>query len=344
MSIIERAAKLLEKSEPPDFGPSPLEADRIVRNEDDVLLRAFSESGKGSEFLEAKIAVTELDAIERTVSESGERSGRIEPREPMASSDAGDLSRALSAIPKPSVAGGKTTRMLRVDREHLQRQRMVTPDGKRSPISESFRRIKRQILANAANPRIGAPANLVMITSALEGEGKTFCAVNLAISIALEMDHTALLVDADVVKPGIPRALGVKAERGLIDVLAGRVPLEDVLWSTDVGKLTLLPAGSAHQHTTELLASEAMRGLLQEMARRYRDRVIVFDAPPLLVASEAGTLARQMGQIVVVVEAGKTSEAALKAALSHIDPDRVAGLVLNKGPAPRRGYAYGGYG
>ena len=184
-----------------------------------------------------------------------------------------------------------------------------------------------------------------MVTSALPGEGKTFCAINLAISIALEMDRTVLLVDADVAKPSVPQALGLEADKGLMDVLLDRrVDLADVLWKTDIGRLTLLPVGTAHKHATELLASDAMRGLLHEMAERYHDRIIIFDSPPLLAASEAGVLASQMGQIVVVVESGKTSEAALKDALGRIDSSRVAGLLLNKGESPSLGYGYGGYG
>jgi exopolysaccharide/PEP-CTERM locus tyrosine autokinase len=222
---------------------------------------------------------------------------------------------------------------------------MVAPGGERSQIAEGFRRIKRQVLANVANPKAGAPANLVLVTSALAGEGKSFCAINLAISIAQEMDRTVLLVDADVAKPSIPQALGVEAEKGLMDVLLDRrIDLAEVLCKTDIDKLALLPAGTAHQHATELLASDAMRVLLQEMAERYRDRIVIFDSPPLLAASEASVLASQMGQIVIVVEAGKTSEAVLKAALGRIESSRVAGLLLNKGEGPGLGYYYGGYG
>jgi exopolysaccharide/PEP-CTERM locus tyrosine autokinase len=185
----------------------------------------------------------------------------------------------------------------------------------------------------------------VLVTSALAGEGKTFCAINLAISIAMEMDHTVLLVDADVAKPSIPQALGVEAERGLMDVLLdSKIDLAEVLCKTDIVKLALLPAGRAHQHATELLASDAMRVLLQEMAEHHRDRIVIFDSPPLLVASEAGVLASQMGQIVMVVEAGRTSEAALRDALGRIESSNVVGLLLNKGEGPGLGYGYGGYG
>ena len=144
--------------------------------------------------------------------------------------------------------------------------------------------------------------------------------------------------------PSIPRVLGVETGKGLIDVLVDpRIGLGDVLWKTDIGKLTFLPAGTAHQHATELLASDAMRLLLREMAERYHDRIIIFDSPPLLVASEAGALASHTGQMIVVVEAGKTPEGALKAALNRIEPSRITGLLLNKGQASGQGYGYGGY-
>jgi protein-tyrosine kinase len=313
MSIVERAAELL--------GP---------------IVRPSSKSP----------ASGELDLIERAVSE------RTEPRfleaaELTAPVDAQGLAVELKAKAGPARPTSRTTRTLRVNRNQLRLQSMLTPDDERTPNAECFRRIKRQILTNVARSKTTAPANLVMVTSALQGEGKTFCAINLAISIALEIDRTVLLVDADVAKPTIPQALGLKAEQGLMDVLRDRrIDLADVLWSTDIGKLALLPAGTVHQHATELLASDAMRALLQEMAERYHDRIIILDSPPLLAASEAGALASQMGQIVMVVEAGKTSEAALKAALDRIESSNVAGLLLNKGEGPGRAYDYdyGGHG
>jgi len=246
----------------------------------------------------------------------------------------------------PGRSSSRAARHFAVDRNRLRALSLITPDGERTPLAESFRRIKRQILANVAKPKPGAPpANLVMVTSALAKEGKTFCAINLAISIALERDRTVLLVDADVAKPSVSRALGLHAEGGLMEVLLDRhVDFGDMLWKTDIGGLTVLPAGTAHQHATELLASDAMRGLLGDMAERYHDRIVVFDSPPLLAASEAGALASQVGQIVVVVEAGKTSEAALKHALGRIDTSRVTGLLLNKVEATSLEYSYDTYG
>jgi exopolysaccharide/PEP-CTERM locus tyrosine autokinase len=283
-----------------------------------------------------KDGIPRLDRIERAVSERTEPSGFPEVREPTAQ---------LGAKARPARPAPTTSPTLRVDLQRLREQSIITPGGERTPISESFRRIKRQILLNAANPKPGAPANLVLVTSALPGEGKTFCAINLAISIAMEMDYSVLLVDADVAKPSIPQVLGVRAEKGLMDVLLNRrSDLAEVLCKTDIDKLTLLPAGKAHQQATELLASNAMRQLLREIAESHDDRIVIFDSSPLLAASEAGVLASWMGQIVVVVEAGNTSESALKDALGRIDSSKVAGLLLNKGEDLGLGYGYGGYG
>lgn len=308
MSIIERVAELLGPIERPKSKSSAPGEERPI-SEQDAIERAVSASNFPSEFAEPKERAAQPEAI---------------ARRPQASS--------------------ASSRIFKVDQDQLRRQGLIAPDGERNAITESFRRIKRQILANlAVPPKVGAPSNLVMVTSALPGEGKTFCTVNLAISIALEMDRTVLLVDADVAKPSVPQALGLKAEQGLMDMLLDRqIELSEVLCKTNLDKLTLLPAGTAHPHATELLASEAMRVLLQEMADRYQDRIVIFDSPPLLAASEAGVLASRMGQIVMVVEAGKTSEAVLKDALGRIDSSNVAGLLLNKGQGP--GLYYGGYG
>jgi receptor protein-tyrosine kinase len=266
--------------------------------------------------------------------------------------DGTDLATDGAPPPQPVKTGAparpatKASRQFAVDRNRLRALGLITPDGERTPLAESFRRIKRQILANVEKPKPGAPsANLVLVTSALAGEGKTFCAVNLAISMAKERDRTVLLVDADVAKRSVPRVLGLHPERGLMEVLLDRqVDLADVLWKTDIGGLTVLPAGTSHHHSTELLASDAMRNLLREMAERHPDRVVVFDSPPLLAASESGALASHVGQIVVVVEAGRTSESVLKHALGRIDASRVTGLLLNKVETAPHEYSYDAYG
>ena len=310
MSIIERAAELL-RSEAPGQQSRPAKGKKDDLHRQDLIERA------AAELAEANYAAADAE-------------GPLEPER----------------TSSPGAARRRAARQFAVDRNHLRNLSLITPDDKRTPLAESFRRIKREILANIENQKPGAPpSNLVLVTSALAGEGKTFCATNLAISMALERDRTVLLVDADVANPSVPRTLGLKAEAGLMEILLDRhVNVEDVLWQTDIGGLTVLPAGTAHQHATELLASDAMRGLLRDMAERHPDRIVVFDSPPLLAASEAGALASQVGQIVVVVEAGKTSEATLKHALGRIDAGRVTGLLLNKVEATPLQYSYDVYG
>ena len=277
---------------------------------------------------------SEPDLIERVAARRAERSGFAPD------TDFPDSAAAAS----PAAPARRTLRSFDIDLERLRSHSILTPDGKRSAIGEGFRRVKRHILANIASAEPNAPANLVMMTSPLAHEGKTFCAINLAISLAMEMDRTVLLVDADVAKPSLPGVLGFdKANQGLMDVLLHRdAELADVLCKTNIEKLTILPAGKGSHHATEVLGSDAMRGMLQEMAERYGDRIIVFDSPPLLAASEASALAAGMGQIVMVVESGKTTEGALKDALARIESCRVVGLLLNKVDGP--GLGYGGYG
>ena len=225
---------------------------------------------------------------------------------------------------------------------------MVTPDRPRSAIAEEYRVIKRPLLRNATavGPAQIDDGNLIMVSSALPSEGKTFCAINLAISMAMELDYTVLLVDADVSRPSVLNQLGLPPERGLMDALAGDVTdLSDVLLRTNIEKLTLLPAGMPHARATELLASEAMTQLLEQMSNRYPDRIIIFDSPPLLVTTESRVLATHMGQIVMVVEAERTTHSTVRQALATIENCPVKLMVLNKsrerGPGSYYGYGYG---
>jgi len=203
----------------------------------------------------------------------------------------------------------------------------------RNQISEEYRLIKRPLLKNAfgQGATIVSNGNLIMVTSSLPGEGKTFTAINLAMSIATELDKTVLLVDADVAKPAVSRVLGIDTREGLVDYLLGEVGnLSDILMRTNVPKLTVLPAGKKHGHSTELLASEGMKSLLQELCHRYPDRIVIFDSPPLLATSEASVLASQMGQLVMVIEADRTSHEVVKEALALVDSSMIIGLILNK--------------
>ncbi|NLF55012.1 MAG: tyrosine-protein kinase family protein [Thauera phenolivorans] len=255
-----------------------------------------------------------------------------------------------SAVPRVQVQDHNPvrSRQIDIDLARLAMSGAVTPDQPRSTIAEEYRVIKRPLLRNAT--ATGAAAirngNLIMVTSSLPGEGKTFSAINLAMSMAMELDFTVLLVDADVSKPSVLNQLGLKKERGLMDVLSGEVSdLSEVLLRTNVEKLSILPAGMPHVRATELLASESMARLLEQMASRYHDRIIIFDSPPLLVTTEARVLATRMGQVVMVVEAERTTHATVRQALGTIEVCPIKLLMLNKSRQQAVGSYYGyGYG
>lgn len=254
---------------------------------------------------------------------------------------------SLPSSTSPATALG-SSQFQSINLARLHRMGVVAPDAEKSQIAEEFRIIKRPLIANAFGQ--GATrvknGNMIMITSSLPGEGKSFCAINLAISMALEMDRTVLLIDADVAKPRVPEYLGIHADLGLLDVLQDKnLKLSDVMIKTDIAKLTILPAGRTYKRATELLASEAMTRLVEDIGNRYADRIIVFDSPPILATSEASVLATHMGQIVMVVEAERTSQEAVREALSHIQSCEVVNMLLNKAtPTPGADYYYGYYG
>jgi exopolysaccharide/PEP-CTERM locus tyrosine autokinase len=240
------------------------------------------------------------------------------------------------------------SRRVDLDLAMLEATGIVTPNAPRSHIAVEFRVIKRPLISNAMGRGAAALAhgNLIMITSALAGEGKSFTSVNLAMSIAAEMDHTVMLVDADVARPSILRMLGLPAAPGLLDLLEGKAEMSDVLMKTNIDKLTILPSGTPHARATELLASDAMRLLLEDISRRYADRIVIFDSPPLILTTEARVLATQMGQVVMVVQADRTLQADVQQALATIDACPVKMMLLNKvRPEGKGSYGYGyGYG
>jgi protein-tyrosine kinase len=245
---------------------------------------------------------------------------------------------AAPAVPavaaQPAAAPARSQpRRVELDLAHMRDSGMVTAAGGRTPLVEDFRIIKRPLIKRALAERMPGekPGNLIMITSSLPGEGKTYCAINLAMSIAMELDHTVLLVDADVARPSVLRVLGLPAQRGLMDILLDeKVDMGDVMLRTNVDTLTILPAGRSDPRATELLASQTMSNFVTEIANRYPDRIVIFDSPPLLLTSEAHVLASHMGQIVVVVEAETTTQHAVKESLRQLEGLNNVNLIYNK--------------
>ena len=251
--------------------------------------------------------------------------------------------------PVPSVPArpARQSRQAAIDLNRLAAMGYLTPSGARAQLADEFRVIKRPLLNNVHGKGAAAVecANLIMVTSSVPGEGKTFVAVNLAISIAMELDKTVLLVDADVSRPSVLSRLGLAPSRGLLDLLTDNsLELADVLVRTNIDGLVILPAGSPRREATELLASEGMERLVAELTSRYSDRVLVFDAPPLLASTESRVLATHMGQIVAVVEAERTPQKVVAQALATIEECPVVMPLLNKASRSEVGSYYGYYG
>lgn len=330
MSIVERAAARLGVVPKPQATPTPESYGKAQREAQEPASRSrepslFERAAAGHA---GRAEVANEDSIGNTVQNAGPQ-----------------------LAPKAPPPARVNPRVLEIDQAWLISHNIIAPGTERTPMEDGFRRIKRHILTNVYNPPETAKPddvpNLVMITSALPHEGKTFCSVNLAISIAMELDHTVLLVDCDTVRPSVLPALGLKRDLpGLMDVLANRrIGVDDVLHRTNIEKLSILPAGTPHRYATEMLASETMHALVRELAERYDDRIVIFDSPPLLVTSESAVLATHMSQVVLVVAAGQTTESAVSDALRRLEGCRQVGLLLNKGQDTGTGYGYGyGYG
>jgi protein-tyrosine kinase len=251
------------------------------------------------------------------------------------------------AAPPGSPAGAERNRTapragkgVAIDLSRLAHAGFVTPATVRSNIADEFRVIKRPILDQFRGTS-GAKANamnLVMVTSALAGEGKTFTSINLAMSLAMEVDTSVLLIDADVARPSVLSMLGLPPAPGLMDLLThpNLVP-EDVLIRTNLPRLSILPAGAPQRFATELLASQAMGSLVQELSRRHPERVILFDAPPILTTTESRVLASRMGQIVFVVAARSTTHGEVRSAIEALKGCPNVMTVLNKSTRSRIG-------
>jgi capsular exopolysaccharide synthesis family protein len=193
---------------------------------------------------------------------------------------------------------------------------------------------------------VGQPPRSILLTSTTPGEGKTFSAANLAISIALNINRHVLLIDADLRKPQLHALFGFPTVPGLSNYLAEDRPLSSYLLHTKVEKLTLLPAGPPPENPSELISSERMANLLEEVSHRYPDRLIVIDAPPPAMAAETGVLARQVDGILVVVLFGATRRRDLSDLISLMGEKKILGSIVNRvetASSRYYGYKYGGY-
>ncbi len=236
-------------------------------------------------------------------------------------------------ISQQQVAEVKPKPELQLNLKALAQAGYLTSDTMQGSLAEQYRLLKRPLLRNANSRHENRleSGNLIAVTSALLGEGKTFTALNLAMSIAIERDTTVLLLDSDLIARSLTCLVGLDDALGLTDILLDpQISLQDVIFLTNVPHLRLLPAGHSHANATELLASERMSDVVRELSARYNDRIILFDTSPILATSQATVLTYLVGQILVVVEEGKTSQHVIQDAIALLDQQKVIGMVLNK--------------
>lgn len=244
-------------------------------------------------------------------------------------------------IPRHAPAGVSA-----IDRALLSRQGMLVPGAPVSMLAEEFRLIKRQLLltARAVNKMAGDRSRTILVCSANPNEGKTYCSINLALSMAAERDTEVLLVDADFAKPDVMTRLGLAEGPGLLDVLANPdADVEACVVRTDIPQFSVLPAGTKSNQDTELLASDRTAQVLSELLAADPRRIVIFDSPPALAASPAATLALQVGQVMLVVRADRTGESDIRAAVALLDGCEQIQLVLNAVTYAPGGKRFGSY-
>jgi len=255
--------------------------------------------------------------------------------------------RVFGKVVESAASHAANGRVISIDQDALRVAGLLAPKHQEREIASQYRQIKRPLIAAAIGKGQEPVENgrLIMVASALPGEGKTFTAINLAFSMAMEKELNVVLVDGDVAKPQISRMFGVGSERGLLDAVTDpSVDLEQLILPTDVPNLLLLPAGTHSERATELLASERMVEAMRWVLQRDERRIFLFDSPPLLLSTEAPALAGLAGQIVVVVHAEYTEHHVLMDALHRLPEGTSPSLVLNQSTQKNRGYHYYGYG
>jgi len=232
-----------------------------------------------------------------------------------------------------TIDNNETSRSIHIDVDDLNKMGYPTPETGTVDLLEQFRFVKMQLIAKAFKGKSGDSKSLnsIMVTSAVNGEGKTFISLNIALSIASEYNHTVLYIDGDVSRKTSTELLKLNDHQGLTDYLADDTQnLADLFVHTDLPNLTILPSGKYHENVTELYASNRMHTFMQELSQRYNNRLIIYDSASLLQDSSASVLAHNADQIVFVIEAEKTPKHIIETALRSIKDCENIALILNK--------------
>ncbi|MEO9130586.1 MAG: AAA family ATPase [Sphingomonas sp.] len=254
---------------------------------------------------------------------------------------------AVEEAPRPrALAVRPTGTKVSIDREMLTENGLLVPGAPIGALVEEFRQVKRQLLQTArlVNKVDGDRSRTVLVCSARPNDGKTYCAVNLAIAMAAERDVEVLLVDADFAKPDVMKRLGLNDGPGLLDALADpNVDIEACVIATDIPQLSLLPAGTKSNNDTELVASRRTGEVIAALLAADPNRLLIFDSPPALAATPASVLANHAGQVMLVVRADRTSEGDLREAVALLEGCEHIQLVLNAVSFAPGGRRFGGY-
>ncbi|MBW6510319.1 MAG: XrtA-associated tyrosine autokinase [Desulfuromonadales bacterium] len=252
---------------------------------------------------------------------------------------------AVAAVPQTPVPASlkrKVSALLDVVPLKLNHLMLATARDEKTAVVEEYNKLRSTLIALTSGEK---PLNTIMVTSTVSEEGKTMTALNLAISLAKEHDHTVLLVDADLRRPSIHRYLDIQPEVGLVHCLRDNLPIEQALIKTGVGKLVVLPAGEAIKEPVDLLSSGRMKAIVKELKQRYPDRYVIFDTPPALPFADAGVLAGMVDTTLFVVREGKAKLDDLVETLEEFKRHHLLGVVYNDAHSfvNRQSYYYGNY-
>ena len=328
LNLIERMAQRLEKENAAMSVPGANVVGRAMERDSldgDSAPKAFAGQGAAMrEQIQAQAPASRRDGVSMV------GPGDDGVRAPTAS--------AVKAAPSPLRPNAPTLpgKTVRLDFRALRQNGCITPDNMTSSISNEFRGIKRKLLQKVRDPQTrAAVSNLIMVTSSLPGEGKTFSSINLALSLAAERGLQVLLIDADVIRPSVGNMFMAPPTEGLTDLLTGKVGhVSDVLHRcADIPNLAVIFAGNPSANTPELISSGKMANLCRELSARYPDRVIVLDTPPVLASTEPAILASYVHHLLMVVAADQTDRHQLRKSLETVASCQSVSLLFNKAPS-----------
>jgi exopolysaccharide/PEP-CTERM locus tyrosine autokinase len=250
--------------------------------------------------------------------------------------------------PNESEDATKVANRLLIDANALRASGYLPEASKDRQFADQYRRIKRPLIEKAlSGDDAGGEPRIIMVASAVPGDGKTFNSINLAFSMALERDISILLIDSDVSKHHITDIFGLRQRKGLLDALTDEsLDPETLVVTTSSRGFSILPAGTRVEGTAELMSSNRMRQIVATLCARNPRRILLLDSPPLLITNEGRALAKIAGQVVLVVRAGVTPRHAVQAAIGMFDEKQAGGLILNevKVGFTEGYYGYGAYG